>query len=79
VAQVGFFGNLTRLIEEAVSNNDRQPATIVAHSLGCLVSVAFLTRQPPDWVAQHVDSLVAISGPWAGSVTALKGASGVLA
>ena len=73
-SQVGFGGNFTKLIEHAVAKNDGQPATIVAHSLGCLVSLYFLTRQEPAWLAAHVDSLVAISAPWEGSVTALKGA-----
>lgn len=71
--QVGFFQNLTQLVEHAVKSNDGQPATIVAHSLGCLVSLSFLTGKSADWLKQHVSSLVAISAPWAGSVTALKG------
>lgn len=72
--QVGFFDNFTQLIQHAVSSNDYEPATIVAHSLGCLVSLSFLTGQPQEWVDKYVDSLVAISAPWAGSATALKGA-----
>ncbi len=56
-----------------MASNEGHPATIVAHSLGCLVSLSFLTGKPAGWLAKHVSSLVAISAPWAGSVTALKG------
>ncbi|EIE25135.1 Lecithin:cholesterol acyltransferase [Coccomyxa subellipsoidea C-169] len=71
--QIGFFQNLTQLVEHAVASNEGHPATIVAHSLGCLVSLSFLTGKPAGWLTKHVSSLVAISAPWAGSVTALKG------
>lgn len=72
--QVGFFQNLTNLVEHAVASNEGQAATIVAHSLGCLVSLSFLTGKSQEWLDKHVSSLVAISAPWGGSVTALKGA-----
>ncbi|CAL8461900.1 g1431 [Coccomyxa elongata] len=71
--QVGFFQNLTNLVEHAVVSNEGQAATIVAHSLGCLVSLSFLTGKSQEWLDKHVSSLVAISAPWGGSVTALKG------
>ena len=71
--QVGYYKNLTDLIEHAVDSNDGRQATIVAHSLGCLVSLYFITQQPSEWLQKHVNSFVAISAPWAGSITALKG------
>lgn len=71
--QVGFFQNMTNLVEHAVESNEGQAATIVAHSLGCLVSLSFLTGKSQEWLDKHVSSLVAISAPWGGSVTALKG------
>ena len=73
--QVGYYKNLTELIEHAVDSNDGRQATIVAHSLGCLVSLYFITQQPSEWLQKHVISFVAISAPWAGSITALKGKS----
>ena len=72
-AQVGFGQRFYSLIEHAVASNGDQPATIVAHSLGCLVSLYFLSRQEPPWLKRHVGALVAISGPWAGAVSGLKG------
>ena len=71
--QVGYYRNLTALIEHAVDSNDGRQATIVAHSLGCLVSLYFITQQPSEWLQKHVNSFVAVSAPWAGSITALKG------
>lgn len=71
--QVGFGQQFYSLIERAVAANGDQPATVVAHSLGCLVSLYFLSRQEPAWLERNVGSLVAISGPWAGAVSGLKG------
>ena len=71
--QVGYYANLTQLIEHAVESNDGRQATIIGHSLGCLVSLYFIMQQPTDWLHKHVDSFIAISAPWAGSITALKG------
>lgn len=72
--QVGFTANFTALVEHAVAGADGRRATIVAHSLGCLVSLYALQQQAPEWLQRHIGALVAISAPWEGSVTALKGA-----
>ena len=66
---------MTQLIELAVASNEGRQATIVAHSLGCLVSLHYIMQQPPEWLHQHINSFIAISAPWAGSITALKGAA----
>ena len=75
--QVGFYANLTQLVEHAVDNNDGRQVTIIGHSLGCLVSLYFIMQQPNDWLHKHVNSFIAISAPWAGSITAMKGTSAV--
>ncbi len=62
-----------------MARNEGRQATIVAHSLGCLVSLYYIMQQPSEWLHQHVNSFIAISAPWAGSITALKGASLLLA
>lgn len=56
-----------------MASNEGRPATIVGHSLGCLVSLYFIMGQDSDWLHKHVNSFIAISAPWAGSITALKG------
>ena len=43
------------LIEHAVKTNDGRPAVLVAHSMGCLVSLYFITRQSADW--RHASTL----------------------
>ena len=70
---MGFDQRFYGLIEHAVAANGDQPATLVAHSLGCLVSLYFLARREPAWLERHVGALVAISAPWAGAVSGLKG------
>ena len=73
-AQVGYYANLTALVEGAVAANGGTKALLLAHSMGNLVSLAFLRMHTPAWRAQHIAALVGLSGPWGGSVTALKGA-----
>ena len=73
-AQVGYYANLTALVEAAVAANGGTKALLLAHSMGNLVSLAFLRMHTPAWRAQHIAALVGLSGPWGGSVTALKGA-----
>ena len=76
--QVGFYANLTQLVEHAVDINDGRQVTIIGHSLGCLVSLHFIMQQPSDWLHKNVNSFIAISAPWAGSITAMKGAAASL-
>ena len=71
--QEGYYSDLAQLIEGAVARNGGRPATIVAHSLGCLVALYFLARRSSGWLQKHVSGLVAICGPWGGAVSSLKG------
>ena len=47
--QTGHFDKMRDLIEHAVKKNGGKQAVIVAHSMGCLVSLYFITRQSADW------------------------------
>jgi alpha-beta hydrolase superfamily lysophospholipase len=71
--QVGYYANLTALVEGAVAANGGTRTLLLAHSMGNLVTLAFLRSHTPAWRAQHVAALIGLSGPWGGSVTALKG------
>ena len=71
--QVGYFDALRDLAETAVHKNGGLPAVLVAHSMGSLVSLYFIKRQGPEWTKKHLASLIAMSAPWEGAVTALKG------
>jgi len=65
-----YYPKLKSLIESTVAANGA-PATLVAHSLGCPTTAAFLKTQSPDWIAQHVSTFVSLAGPYAGSVQLL--------
>ena len=71
--QVGFFAAFKGLIEKAVQQNENSPAVIAAHSMGCLVTAYFLNRQSAEWQAAHIASIIVMSAPFEGAVTALKG------
>ena len=53
--------------------NSGRLATVVAHSQGALVALYFMAKQPSKWVREHIGSFIAISAPWAGAVSTLKG------
>ena len=72
-AQTGYYADLKQLIEHAVEINSGRLATIVAHSQGALVALYFMAKQPSEWVRKHIGSFIAISAPWAGAVSTLKG------
>ena len=72
-AQIGYYADLKQLIEQAVEINSGRLATIVAHSLGALVALYFMAKQPSEWLQKHIGSFVTISAPWAGAVSTLKG------
>ena len=70
---MGYFDALRDLVETAVHKNGGLPAVLVAHSMGSLVSLYFINRQGPEWTKMHLASLIAMSAPLEGAVTALKG------
>lgn len=47
--QDGHFDRMRELIEHAVQLNSGRQAVLVAHSMGGLVSLYFITRQSPEW------------------------------
>ena len=58
--QDGHFDRMRELIEHAVQLNSGRQAVLVAHSMGGLVSLYFITRQSPEWryVVCHSASLL---------------------
>ena len=66
------FDALQELIENAT-----QPVTLVTHSMGGPVALAFLNQQSVAWKAQHIKAFVPISPPFGGAVsTAMSMISG---
>lgn len=69
-----WMAEMRRLIEFAYVRNDRRRVVIVAHSLGNIYTWRFLREMTPQWRRQYVEQYVAISGPWGGSMNAIKAA-----
>eukprot|EP00747_Dinoflagellata_sp_TGD_P195105 gnl/TRDRNA2_/TRDRNA2_63283_c0_seq1.p1 gnl/TRDRNA2_/TRDRNA2_63283_c0~~gnl/TRDRNA2_/TRDRNA2_63283_c0_seq1.p1 ORF type:complete len:446 (-),score=67.18 gnl/TRDRNA2_/TRDRNA2_63283_c0_seq1:35-1336(-) len=65
----GFYIQLKALVESAVKKNDGRPAVIISHSLGTpTIHHFFHTFVSEEWRASHIDSWIAMSGPWAGGI-----------
>ena len=62
----------TRELVERVVRRTGRKAVLVAHSMGCLYTYAFLKSQEQEWVDRYVDSFVAAAGPWAGTAKAVN-------
>lgn len=68
--QLGYFDNLKATIENTVTANGER-AVLVSHSLGSLVTQAFLSMAEISWTANHIKAWFPIAGPFGGaSVTA---------
>lgn len=67
-----WFADFKTLIENSMKINQKQPVTLVCHSMGCLMSLIFLQSQSKDWKRQFIARFITISAPWGGSVKVLK-------
>ena len=52
--------------------NGNTPVVMIAHSMGCPMSLYFLNQQTKDWKDKYIRSLVTLAGPWGGSVVSLQ-------
>ncbi|XP_034946388.1 phospholipase A2 group XV-like [Chelonus insularis] len=67
-----FFVKLKNLVEETYIMNNKQPITLIAHSMGGPMSLLFLQRQSQSWKNQYIKRLITLAAVWGGSVKALK-------
>ncbi|GAB0093285.1 phospholipase A2 group XV [Sergentomyia squamirostris] len=67
-----WFVDLKTLIEETYTLNDKQPVTLVAHSMGGPMSLIFLQQQTREWKSKYIARMVTLAGAWAGSAKAVK-------
>lgn len=70
----GYFKNVQSLIEETYQQNNNQKVTLIAHSMGGLVSHHFLTRYSGIdqlWKDKYVNAWVTLSGAWSGGVQSI--------
>lgn len=60
------------LIENTYENANNQKVVLLGHSLGSLYSLNFLNSVKDSWKKKYIKAFLAVSGPLAGSVKALK-------
>ena len=52
--------------------NGNTKVVLIAHSMGCTMSLYFLNQQSQTWKKKYIRSLVTLAGPWGGSVKSLE-------
>lgn len=62
-----YYSKLAALIEATVAQNNGTAAYLIAHSLGCPTTNAFLQTRPAAWLNTYVQGFVPINGVWGGS------------
>ena len=71
----GYFHQLKSMIEDMYNSNGRTKVTLVAHSMGGLVSLHFLTgfrRITQAWKDKYIHALVTLNSAWSGGVSTLQ-------
>eukprot|EP00455_Lapot_gusevi_P034321 TRINITY_DN3779_c0_g1_i2.p1 TRINITY_DN3779_c0_g1~~TRINITY_DN3779_c0_g1_i2.p1 ORF type:complete len:315 (-),score=95.04 TRINITY_DN3779_c0_g1_i2:157-1101(-) len=63
---------LAALIEDTYHLNNQQPVLLVAHSMGCRITLHLLHTQGAEWQAKYIKAYVPISGVWQGSVKLMR-------
>ncbi len=72
----GYFNRLKSLVEDTYRRNGNTRVTLVAHSMGGLVSLHFLTGFSginQAWKNKYIHAYIPLSAPWSGSVGAMQG------
>ncbi len=68
----GYFKDVQELIEDTYQKNGYRRVTLVAHSMGGLVSHHFLTHTVNQtWKDKYIHAYVPLSGAWSGGVQTL--------
>ena len=69
----GYYDALKQLIEDAYTNGNNTPVTLLAHSMGAPSSLYLLTKVVDQaWKEKYIKSYVTISGVWRGCSKAMK-------
>jgi lysophospholipase-3 len=67
-----WFFDLKELVEETYRINGNVPVTFVCHSLGVLMSTAFLQKQTDSWKEKYIARMITLAGAWGGSKKSVK-------
>jgi len=70
--QLGYFDRLKATIEATTEANGER-VVLVSHSLGSLVSQAFLSMVDVSWTANHIKAWFPIAGPFGGASVVTEG------
>lgn len=72
--RVGYYANLTRLIENTYTMNDNTAVTLICHSLGCPTVLYYLNNLVTlDWKRNYIHHLISFAGAWGGSIKTISG------
>ncbi|CAK9013370.1 Phospholipase A2 group XV (1-O-acylceramide synthase) (ACS) (LCAT-like lysophospholipase) (LLPL) (Lysophospholipase 3) (Lysosomal phospholipase A and acyltransferase) (Lysosomal phospholipase A2) (LPLA2) [Durusdinium trenchii] len=68
----GFTRKIVALIEKMYESNGRTPVALLSHSMGSLVTLFLLNKQPQAWKDKHIASWTSIGGVFGGSALEFK-------
>ena len=69
----GYFRDLKALVETAYVTAGNRRVHIMGHSLGGVVSLAFLNDMPLEWKQTYIKSYIPVGSPFGGTVVNLMG------
>lgn len=66
-----YFLRLQRMIEEMAAKAGG-PVVLIAHSMGNMYTLYFLSQQPQAWKDRYVKAFICLGPPWAGVAKTLR-------
>ncbi len=67
------YEDLINLVKDTYKRNGNTKVTLVAHSMGCLVSLEFLNKiTTQEWKDKHMHAFFALAGAWDGGIPTLQ-------
>lgn len=66
-----YFLQLQRMIEEMASKAGG-PVVLIAHSMGNMYTLYFLSQQPQAWKDKYIKAFISLGPPWAGVAKTLR-------
>ena len=67
-----WFLNFTKLVEHAYTTNNNTAVTLIAHSMGNMMTLYWLHNKPKAWKQKYVKRFIAISAPWGGTIKPIR-------
>lgn len=67
-----WFVDFKELIEDTYELNEATPVTLISHSMGSPLTLAFLQQQTVEWKRKYIQRLISLAGVWGGSMKAMK-------